>query len=176
MSRRYSACRSYLGLQKALLQLMADKPFSRITVAELAERAGVSRLTFYRNYASKEEVLTAYFDGLFDEYFQEMGNEGWPSLREALIRCFESWQAHADDTRLLIRNGLSDLIHQPFGRYLDQVLDRVRPPIALTHTQRRFVVGGLFFVLVDWLEESDGRTADDLAGQILGFLSVEDDE
>ena len=39
----------------ALMQLLEDKPLSAISVTELTEKAGVSRMTYYRNYQSKEE-------------------------------------------------------------------------------------------------------------------------
>lgn len=45
-------------LFEALLILMKKKPFDKITVSELVERAGVSRTTFYRNYSSIEQIIT----------------------------------------------------------------------------------------------------------------------
>lgn len=45
------------SITEALLILMAFKPFTSITVMELTEKAGVGRVSFYRNYKSKEEVL-----------------------------------------------------------------------------------------------------------------------
>lgn len=41
----------------ALLKLIYIKPLSSITVSELCEKGGVSRMTFYRNYDSKEDIL-----------------------------------------------------------------------------------------------------------------------
>ncbi|MCH1983260.1 TetR/AcrR family transcriptional regulator [Ruminococcus sp. OA3] len=44
-------------LQTALVYLMSEKPFEKITITELVKRSGVSRQSFYRNYHSKEETL-----------------------------------------------------------------------------------------------------------------------
>ena len=41
----------------AVIILCAEKPFEKITVTEIVKKAGVSRTAFYRNYASKEDVL-----------------------------------------------------------------------------------------------------------------------
>lgn len=41
---------------EAMIKLIYEKPLSAITISELTERAGVSRMTFYRNYGSKEDV------------------------------------------------------------------------------------------------------------------------
>ncbi len=45
-------------LQTALIQLMSEKSFEKISITELVHRSGVSRTAFYRNYSSKEMILT----------------------------------------------------------------------------------------------------------------------
>ena len=52
----------------ALMQLLEDKPLSAISVTELTEKAGVSRMTYYRNYQSKEEIFQDYLDDIVDSY------------------------------------------------------------------------------------------------------------
>ena len=44
-------------LQIALMKLMTEKPIEKITISEIAKKAGVSRAAFYRNYDSKEEII-----------------------------------------------------------------------------------------------------------------------
>lgn len=43
-------------ITKALVKLTQEKALSSISVTELCQAAGVSRMAFYRNYRSKEEV------------------------------------------------------------------------------------------------------------------------
>ena len=43
----------------ALSQLLKEKSFSSITVSELTKKAGVSSMTYYRNYSSKEDIFEA---------------------------------------------------------------------------------------------------------------------
>ena len=49
-------------ITEALLILMQKQPFQEITVMELTKKAGVGRVSFYRNYDSKESVLVAKLD------------------------------------------------------------------------------------------------------------------
>ncbi|MFM9443264.1 TetR family transcriptional regulator [Streptomyces acidiscabies] len=44
-------------LAKAALDLYDERGFERTTVAEIAERAGLTERTFFRHYADKREVL-----------------------------------------------------------------------------------------------------------------------
>ena len=46
-------------LQRAALELFADQGFENTTVAEIAERAGLTERTFFRYFADKREVLFA---------------------------------------------------------------------------------------------------------------------
>lgn len=41
----------------ALLQLMEIKPYKEITITDITKRAGVSRMAYYRNYNSKNDIL-----------------------------------------------------------------------------------------------------------------------
>lgn len=45
------------ALQDALIELLAGKPLSRITVRELCERADVNRSTFYAHYTDTADLL-----------------------------------------------------------------------------------------------------------------------
>lgn len=47
-------------LEDAFTQLINEKPFESITVAQLCDRAMIRRATFYRHFASKEDYLAHY--------------------------------------------------------------------------------------------------------------------
>jgi AcrR family transcriptional regulator len=53
-------------LRDAAMTLYAEQGFERTTVAEIADRAGVTARTFFRHYADKREVLFAGSDELRD--------------------------------------------------------------------------------------------------------------
>lgn len=52
-----SSRRSRALIRSALLSLMKDKPFDRITITEIARRADINRGTFYAHYRNIGEVL-----------------------------------------------------------------------------------------------------------------------
>ena len=45
---------------EAVMRLMKEKPYHKITVSDITERAGIARQTFYRYYAGKDEVIFEY--------------------------------------------------------------------------------------------------------------------
>ena len=54
-------------LETALIRLMDEKPFPEITVTELAARAQVARVSFYRSFSSTADVLDTLCARLADE-------------------------------------------------------------------------------------------------------------
>jgi AcrR family transcriptional regulator len=44
-------------LERAALDLFTERGFEKVTVAEIAERAGLTERTFFRHFADKREVL-----------------------------------------------------------------------------------------------------------------------
>ena len=52
-----TALTSQSAIADALLNLMEEKPYTRISVSEICKSAGVSRQTFYTLFASKDNVI-----------------------------------------------------------------------------------------------------------------------
>ena len=85
-----SAARSRQWLTAALWALMQEKPFARITISEIAERAQLSRRTFYRNFSSKEELLAAHLHALVLRHVHKVA----PVVEHLATRRIE--EAHKD--------------------------------------------------------------------------------
>jgi AcrR family transcriptional regulator len=45
---------------EALMILMDEKPYEKITVSDITEKAGIARQTFYHNYGNKDDVVFEY--------------------------------------------------------------------------------------------------------------------
>lgn len=58
-------------LSDALIQLMREKDFEKISIKEIADTAGVGRTTWFRNYTSKNEALTFKFVQVWKRWADE---------------------------------------------------------------------------------------------------------
>jgi AcrR family transcriptional regulator len=61
-------------LLKAALELYGERGFEQTTVAEIAERAGLTERTFFRYFADKREVLFAGASALEEELITAVAN------------------------------------------------------------------------------------------------------
>ncbi len=53
-----TALTSQSAIAEALINLMKEKPYARISVSEICKTAGVSRQTFYSLFSSKDNVIS----------------------------------------------------------------------------------------------------------------------
>lgn len=164
--------RSRQWIEEALFSLMEKKPFQEITVTDIAQKAGIARLTFYRNFETKENVLLRYFDGLFESFLSQLKKLAPCSLEKALVLCLDTWRIHGARSGLLLRDGLDTLLYRPFGRYLERALEYIDLPAELTVTQKRFVIGGMYFTMLDWLSDDCGRSSREVAEEIVEFIRL----
>ncbi|GAA4481421.1 TetR/AcrR family transcriptional regulator [Actinoallomurus oryzae] len=66
-------------LREALVELVEERGFDRITVGEITSRAMVSRAAFYRNYRDKYHLVEQIFDEAMAELRGTMGGDERPS-------------------------------------------------------------------------------------------------
>ncbi|MGQ3010591.1 TetR/AcrR family transcriptional regulator, partial [Microbacterium aurantiacum] len=59
--------RTRRSLQEALFDLARDRPLEEVTVADIVQRAGVNRSSFYQHYADKETLLADALDTAVDD-------------------------------------------------------------------------------------------------------------
>lgn len=111
------------SITDALVALANEKPFSSITTTELCQTAGVSRMAFYRNFQSKEEVLSIRLSELVEEYksicapLLEQG-ELWYSTGH-LTEYFSIMQRNKTLVNALFNTGMTGLLSYTIKRYLD---------------------------------------------------------
>src|SRR6516164_1797887 len=51
----------------AMVQAVAEKGYARVAVTDVVERAGVSRKTFYEQFANKDDCFLAAYDATVDD-------------------------------------------------------------------------------------------------------------
>ena len=86
----------------ALLILMEQKTYEEITITDIAKRAGVSRMSYYRLYRSKDDILIQHFNEIFAELLNEIKNTEGISKYQFSLLIFqqakenERWVIHVE--------------------------------------------------------------------------------
>ena len=114
-ARDARARRTMLLLHDALLSLVESKPFDRITVEDIIEKAGVGRSTFYRHFETKEalidEIATAEIERLVDLTFPLLNAV---DSRPSCVALASYVDAHRSLWRVLLNGGASAIMRETF--------------------------------------------------------------
>ncbi len=60
------------AITEAFLDLMEEKPYTDITVTDIVSRAGVARVSFYRNFNSTSDILDRLADGAAADFSSQV--------------------------------------------------------------------------------------------------------
>jgi AcrR family transcriptional regulator len=169
---RPSAIRSQQWLTAALLELLEEKPFARITIAEIADRAQLSRRTFYRNFTAKEDLLAAHTRSLMEEYIAVVRPVVDRSFREIVLVHLTFWSRHLDFLRAMQREKLLYLLLDKYNEYIAEVRDRAGSS-RYTEIDRQeyalaFNAGGHLNVVFEWLRRGATDTPEEVAAAFDG--------
>lgn len=177
------ALRSRRMLQDALLALLREKPYQKISVTEIARRADLARPTFYAHFETKDDLLMSYVDDVFEQFFREL-HKG-PRQRSASdetaamqlnIRLFEVWRENAEALRLIRAADMDNLILARLKAYHRRAYDDI---IALNMAQLTptladyfidFIAGTTFMLLKRWMDEKM-RHSPEVMGKLLYNLT-----
>lgn len=101
------------SIETALIQLMNKKPFQKITISEIVEKAGVSRVSYYRNYYYKEDVLFSKMDKIAASWKEKAESYG-KDMGEQVITLFEMERPVLG---VIYKNGLQHLMYKLIRKY-----------------------------------------------------------
>jgi AcrR family transcriptional regulator len=103
---------------QSLLILMRKKPFTSISIGEIAEKAGVDRSTYYRNFKSKEDIIKFFVKKVWHEY--RLVYDKTVSFKSHLQKLLTYYIKYKREFLLIHKHGLTHLI-------LDELNDFFKP-------------------------------------------------
>lgn len=153
-------------LYTALMKLMKEKNFDKISIGELCDYAGVSRMTYYRSYKCKEDILLQHLDECFTAYLNGLNVR---DFYEVALSFLYFWEGQEHDFLIaVIESGLSAHLMDKFYVYLDIIFSLMDLDIEVTSYAKSFLAGGLYKMLIDWMKDGTKESPENMAA----FLSA----
>lgn len=135
------------AITEALLQLLKNKPLDKISITEITNKAGVGRVSFYRNFASKEDILKKHTDEITERFVRNQKFKYDPKrFKEYLVMLFEHLNDHKAYCILLYENNLLYLVKETFDKYFLKKAANKKECF-----NQMFISGGLFNIFEFWL-------------------------
>ena len=149
------------SLSIALIYLMNEKPFEKISITELVDRAGVSRTAFYRNYESKEDLLSEIGKSLISRMHELNGmNRNGKLSYDWYLELFKTIKEHKESFSLFINANLTAKMLFNQNTFVDVVF----PSSEKTERYRLIAEeGAMNNVITTWFSEGMKESSEEMA-------------
>ena len=143
----------------AILQAMREKPFSKITIQEITEMAGVNRSTWFRNFGDKNEAISFKLIRLWNRWADE---HGLKERRRYTLDNAEDFFAF----NFSIREILSEIYREELQACVYNAFYQVMMPQCGADPaacyEARFYSYGLFGFLDEWIKRGFHETPEQI--------------
>lgn len=160
-------------LKESLLELMQQKPISKISTTELCRLADINRNTFYAHYDSPEDLLNSIESELYEKWKTHSKElNGTNNLSSILAESCQNIR-NSKELRIIVSPKYGDM------NFLQKLIDVGREPvlenwvkagIGKDDEQRemlyRFAVNGGLATIQNWLLEGMKKTPHEIAAFI----------
>jgi AcrR family transcriptional regulator len=159
----------------ALLSLVQEKGYDRITIQDILDKADVGRSTFYAHYRDKDDLLRSGFEDIRASLVAEV-NAGERAIGRKveflrpILAVFQHVEGHRQLWKPLVRKGGADLVIRILREGVaDLVQEQFRaqfPQGAEDQTQleaaMQFVISACMGLLTWWLENDVSYSAEEI--------------
>lgn len=159
-------------LHRALLELIAEQGYDRVTVQDILDRADVGRSTFYAHFRDKEDLLRSGVEDVNAAVAADIKREGraLTGLLQPLLVVFRHVESHRHMWQPLATKGGLDLGLRILKQYSEELLrEHLRshfPQGAADRTQLeaavQFTTGALSGLITWWVAADIRYSADEV--------------
>lgn len=152
-------------ITKALFELMKEKNYNDISITEITNKAGVGRVSFYRNFNSKEDIIEKWITFITTSFLENSNiNFEKDSLEEYFVKLFSHLEKYKEESLLIYNANLIYLLKKEFeNRFLNINQSKYN------NYKSYFLIGGIFNVYY-WLIGGCKETSQELSRKLVNLM------
>lgn len=159
----------------ALYTIMLKKDYQDISVKEICQRAGVSRMSFYRYYDKKDDIFVDYCDERFEEFYNDAINKKVSSLKEFTLEMFRFIKKYSRQLKVLRTANKEFLLLDQLNNYSRYVISNLHSDYLKEQKNNPlfayFMAGGLFNVLMKWIDNDLKQSPEDINDMLYSIVN-----
>ncbi len=155
-------------LADTVFKLLKTKPYEQISIQDIVDKAGFSRMAYYRNFKSKDEIVQYYLHKITQDYLDESKIDLLTeNLHKYFISVFSHLTAVKDIGLLLLKNNLLHFAKKEFDVIFYNKAHNKRELYNYS-----FISGGLYNIYQLWLEQGCKETPELLADMLIDLSNI----
>ena len=144
---------------QSLLNLMDEQSFASISIQNIVDSAGVSRMAYYRNFSGKEDILRYHITIVTEEFIASWEQARPKDFQEYLVLLFEHLLEKKELGLKLQKAGMLYLSKEAFDKGASNYAKDTK-----SFYNYSFFSGGLFNIYEHWLKNGCKETPKQLSG------------
>lgn len=171
MTTNKQVLRSREWITNALMKLMEHKPYTSITVSDIADEADVARITFYRNFDTKEDIIMRKKQEVYDIAMSRLNDMSGYSALEAIQSLVQVFKEYSIFFGQLIKHNLEYLIPKDFDKEISNILLKAFKINTTDPYRVKFYEGALIAVILEWMKGSMKESPKVISQYIYGYMT-----
>lgn len=154
---------------QALLFLMKQKSLEEIKVTDIVKQAHVSRMTYYKYYDYKIDVLSDYLDELVLDYEKDAKqntNIGKFQEYDHILYSLIFFGNQYEFAEILLEANLYSVFIDAINRYMEKRAEDFQIDLY----ELLYYAGGLCNVYMKWIERGRKESPEEIADHIYHFI------
>ena len=156
----------------ALLELMLEKDYTKISIGEIAKKAGVDRSSYYRHFKSKEDIISFFFDMVLKESLEGYTNLSSIDFTLYIHSIYTAFFNYRKEILLIHYANLSFLLLDVLSKRFQFSELAVQFPLTMQY-ELSYIIGGIYNNLIFWMSRDMKETPDELTEISLQFRNEE---
>ena len=164
-------------IANAFYSLLQKKDYESITVSEIAQKADLSRRTFYRSFDNKQDIVTYLLARIFPDYIAAIKRLPVKTREHLAVAIVDFVNHHLAFFQCLKRNRLDHLVIDFFDEQLATGRDEIwGGPFCRNEEIKRVFMMTIsiehYNVIRLWLELHDKKTPEEMAALLSDALDL----
>ena len=152
------------AITEALLEMLKTRSLDSIRIGEITEKAQVSRNSFYRNFASREDIIRQRIMMYLNEWHDRTESEKSEDQRHVYFTLFDIAEQHRDFFLLLHNAGLLYLLQDEFFRNFGPTDE----DSEIAAYSKVFFTYSTYGFLETWIKRGMKRSAKEMEAMLAG--------
>lgn len=158
---------------QALFELMKIKEYKNIKITDIVKQAEVSRESYYRNFSSKEDIITQFLEKIKEEMLITESNSNDILKEDILLRSFEksfNIIKKYDKEILLIYKELPNyMLQELFNEFIESFIGDM-PNDSIEKYKLYYISGAGLNIMVKWVKNGEKESSKDMAKACINFM------
>jgi len=167
-----TALNSREWLVDALLTLMENTPYAKITVKNICTQADLSRQTFYNFFETKDDIIRFCIQKCYQEMIENLSQKSSLQLTDIIEEMAKTFNKHQELIQKMITHDLSNLLEDEIANAIHLFTKQVKSESnELSQYGDAFLIGAISHTILYWFKDPSPITVEQLSNLLFHIFS-----